>query len=106
MKVSEYLNESPVILAALGSVGLIALIFLIIFLSFNGNFNIPYTTSSFTNQTITLNCTGAVLPGTENLINPSISNVIMTNKTGGEIINSYNYKVSGNMIYAIDSSCS
>lgn len=58
------------------------------------------TSSSYSNETITLQSAGDTPAGASgSLENPVISNVIMTNASGGKIIQSANYTVSGVVFY-------
>jgi len=77
-----------------GIIALILLIMAILFGNLSGNVGFNKDSSSYTNETITLNAS-ATPASAQGLINGVLSSITMTNSTGGETVPSTNYTSSG-----------
>ncbi len=99
--VSEKVGEAGLILAALGVVGFIGVIWLLIYGNLSGNLGFGQDNAAFSNQTTALSTSGSTPAGADNRVHGAISTVVMTNATGGEIIESTNYTVSGVVITGV-----
>ncbi len=94
---SSFKGAEAIFLALL-MIGLIGLLFLIIFGNLSNNLGFTQTSTVFSNETITLTNTNGVSPaGASNRINGAIdsSTVVITNASGGELVVSGNYTLSG-----------
>jgi len=102
--VSEKVQEAGLILGALGVIGFIGIIWLLIYGNLSGNLGFTQDTLPFVNETITLSELGSIPAGADNRVNGAIANStitpVITNATGGEIINIANYSVVGVTIFA------
>ena len=77
---------------------LILVIMLIIFGNLVGNLGFGQESTAFTNETITWTDAGVTPATAQGRVNGVLTNVIVTNKTGGEVISSGNYTISGVLI--------
>ena len=95
MGFAKKVMESGAIFNALMIIGFLGIVWLLIYGNLSGNFGFQQTSSSFFNETINLNATGDTPASAVGTSNPSVASIIMTNATGGEIINSANFTVTG-----------
>ena len=98
MAVGEKIREGGLILSALGVIGFIGVIWLMIFGNLSGNLGFGQDSLPFSNETIVLNDAGATPSTAQGRVNGALSNVVITNATGGEIIASGNYTITGVVI--------
>ncbi len=89
------IQEGGVILGALGVIGFIGIIWLMIYGNLSGNLGFPQASSIFGNETIELNDTAQIPSTASGRTDGSLSNVVITNATGGETLTSGNYTISG-----------
>ncbi len=97
MGAERSLKSAEAIFLALLTIGLIGLLFLIIYGNLSGNLGWTQDSSSYVNETITLtNTTGVTPAGAQNRVDGSLSSVVMTNATNESyIISTGNYTVTG-----------
>ena len=95
-RVSERVQEAGLILGALGVIGFIGVIWLLIYGNLSGNLGFGQDTLSFTNETITLIDTGNTPTGASGRVNGLISSTdfTMQNESGGEVIDAANFTIS------------
>ena len=99
-RVSEKVGEAGLILGALGVIGFIGVIWLLIYGNLSGNLGFGQTTTAFINQTINLTDAGNTPAGASGRVNGLISNssIIMINESDGVVVTSGNFSVSGVLI--------
>ena len=91
---TKKIQETAGVLNMLLVIGFLGIVWLMIYGNLSGNLGFSQTSSSFNNETI--NMTGGATPaGAQSRVDGSLSNIVMTNATGGEAIPSTNYTVSG-----------
>ena len=99
MSVAKKVQESGLILGALGVIGFIGIVWLMIYGNLSGNLGFGQDSALTSLQELTLaNNSLVALTGTVGKVNPSISNVLVVNATGGETITSGNYTVTATTI--------
>ncbi|KKM14619.1 hypothetical protein LCGC14_1704350, partial [marine sediment metagenome] len=100
-RVSEKVGEAGLILGALGVIGFIGIIWLLIYGNLSGNLGFGQDTASFVNQTINLTDAGNTPAGASGRINGLISNssIIMINNSNGIVIGSGNFSTNGVLIF-------
>ena len=91
-------QEAGTILGALGVIGFIGIIWLMIYGNLSGNLGFTQDSGAYYNETIALSEVGATPTGASSRTSGAISSVTMTNATGGEIVVATNYSVSGVLI--------
>ena len=96
-RVSEKVGEAGLILGALGVIGFIGIIWLLIYGNLSGNLGFVQQTDSFVNETILLDSAGATPAGAVGTVNGVITVNQMINQTG-TVIESANFTVSGIVI--------
>ncbi len=96
MGVANKVNEAGLILGALGVIGFLGIIWLMIYGNLSGNLGFQQDSLSFSNETILLSEVAAIPAGAQGRVDGLISSssVVMTNATGGEIIEAGNYTLS------------
>ena len=97
-------REAGLVLGALGVIGFIGVVWLMIYGNLGGNLGFGQDTLAFTNETSAFSNAGFTPSSADNRVNGLISLVTMTNATGGEIITSANYSISGVVITPTGSS--
>ncbi len=103
-RVSEKIQEAGLILGALGVVGFIGVIWLLIYGNLDGNLGFGQDTLSFSNETITLVSSGNTPNGASNRINGVISSTafVMTNASAfnatNPVLTTDNFTISGVII--------
>jgi len=97
-KVSENVQEAGLILGALGVIGFIGIIWLLVYGNLSGNLGFGQDTLSFVNETMTLVSSGNTPAGASGRVNGLISNssttLIIINESTGVVIDEGNYTVS------------
>ncbi len=93
--VSEKVGEAGLILGALGVIGFIGIIWLLIYGNLSGNLGFTQQTDNFINQTILLSSAGATPDGAVGTVNGAITVNQMINESSGTVITSGNFTVSG-----------
>lgn len=90
------LKGAEMIFLALLTIGLIGLLFLIIYGNLSGNLGFTQTSRSFSGQTINLSNAGSIPAGAQNRVNGGLSSIVMINATNLSLtIDSANYTVDG-----------
>ena len=99
-QVSKNVQEAGLILGALGVIGFIGVIWLLIYGNLDGNLGFGQDTLSFVNQTINLTDDGATPTGATGRINGLIDNatIVVTNQTDGVLIGTGNWTVAGVLV--------
>jgi len=97
-RVSEKVGEAGLILGALGVIGFIGVIWLLIYGNLSGNLGFTQQTDTFINQTILLDSAGATPAGAAGTINGNITSVIMINESNGVVVADADFSVSGIVI--------
>ncbi len=87
------MNQTKALFLGILVIGLIGLLFLVIYGNLDGNLGFPANTGTVSNASVTLTNDGNIPVGLTGLINPTLSNIIVTNQTG-TVIDSGNYTVS------------
>ncbi len=93
------LRNSTIAFNGLMVLGFLGLVWLMIFGNLSGNLGFPQVSTSFTNETINLNDTGDIPATADNRVDGSLSSVLVTNASTGEIVHSANYTIVGVTIY-------
>ena len=83
---------------AIGIITFLLLVLVIIFGNLSGNTGFEQASTQFYNETINLTTDGNTPTGASNRINGVITNVVMTNETDPEIVNSADYTIDGVVI--------
>ena len=94
-------QEAGIILGALGVIGFIGIIWLMIYGNLSGNLGFQQSSTIFNNETIVLNDSGATPANATGRTNGILSGIVITNSTGAELITSGNYSISGVIITTI-----
>ena len=93
------LKESGSILHILGVIGIIGIVMLIIYGNLSGNLGFGQDSATTALQQFVLDNGSAVtFTGTTGKVNPSVSNVVLINATGGETIGAGNYTLTATTI--------
>ena len=101
MDAERSLKGAEGIFLALLTIGLMGLLFLIIYGNLSGNLGWTQDSSSYINQTINLSSAGGIPAGAQDRVDGSLSSVVVTNATAdGELIPSTNYTITGTTINA------
>jgi len=87
-----------------GILAFILLILLIIFGNLSGNVGFSQDSTAFTNETIVFTDAGSTPATAQNRVNGALSGVVVRNATGGEVVPSTNYTISGVLVIADGSS--
>ena len=98
MEAERSLKGAEAIFLALLTIGLMGLLFLIIYGNLSNNLGWTQDSTAFSNETITLtNTTGVTPAGASGRVNGVItpSSVVMTNASTSELISSGNYTLTG-----------
>ena len=103
MGAERSLKGAEAIFLALLTIGLIGLLFLIIYGNLSGNLGWTQDSASYSNQTINLTEEGSTPAGAQNRVDGSLSSVVITNATGGEVVASGNYTIVGVLISNVTS---
>ncbi len=99
MDVEKKVKEAGLILGALGVIGFIGIVWLMIYGNLDGNLGYTQDTNVTSLQELTIaNNSVITLNGGIGKTNPATSNLLMINATGGETITSGNYTVTGTTI--------
>ncbi len=99
MGAERALKGAELVFMALLTLGLIGLLFLIIYGNLSDNLGFTRETASFSNQTINLSAIGEIPADAQGRVSGALSSVVLTNATGlGEVIDSGNYTVVGVLI--------
>ena len=102
MGVAKKVQEAGLILGALGVIGFMGIVWLMIYGNLSGNLGFTASTSSFVNETITLDTGVTATPASaSNRLNGLMSDVIITNATGGEVVPANNYTVTGVLVLGV-----
>jgi len=103
-RVSEKVGEAGLILGALGVIGFIGIIWLLIFGNLSGNLGFSQTTTNVINETFTLVDTGNIPTNASGLANPSLANVAMSNASNNNAtfpaLSSGNFTVVASTVFA------
>jgi len=99
----DAIKNSTAIFNGLMIIGFLGIVWLMIYGNLSGNLGFEQTSSSFDNETINLTGGGDTPATAENRVDGSLSNIEITNYTGGEILYSGNYSISGVNISANES---
>ncbi len=75
--------------------GFLGLVWLIIYGNLSGNLGFSQDSLTVGNETITLQGAGDIPATADSRTNGALSSIVMTNATGGELITSANYTVTG-----------
>ena len=95
MDVEKKVKGAGLILSGLGVIGFIGIVWLMIYGNLSGNLGFTQDSATTSLQELTLaNNSLVTLTGTAGKTNPSISNFVMINATGGETITSGNYTLT------------
>ena len=100
MGAERSLKGAEAIFLALLTIGLMGLLFLIIYGNLSGNLGWTQDSASYSNQTINLTTAGNTPAGAQNRVDGSLRSVVITNVTDGETLDSGNYTVTGVVINA------
>ncbi len=92
--VQSGMDQTKALFLGILVIGLIGLLFLIIYGNLEGNLGFTANTGSVNNASVNLTNDGNIPTGLTGLVNPTLSNIIVTNQTGN-IVASGNYSVSG-----------
>ena len=103
-RVSEKVGEAGLILGALGVIGFIGIIWLLIYGNLSGNLGFTQTTDTIFNETFTLIDSGNTPTNASLLANPSVNTVIMFNASNNNAtypaLDSGNFTISGAIVFA------
>jgi len=96
---AKKVQEAGVILGLLGTIGFIGIVWLMIYGNLSGNLGFQQDTAITDVQQLTLaNNSIVTLTGTTGKVNPSVSNLVLINATGGETILEGNYTLTATTI--------
>ncbi len=99
MGAERSLKGAEAVFLALLTIGLMGLLFLIIYGNLSGNLGWTQDSASYKNQTINLSDTGNIPAGAQDRVDGSLSSVVITNaSTAGEIVHANNYTITGVVI--------
>ncbi len=99
MSAERSLKGAEAIFLALLTIGLMGLLFLIIYGNLSGNLGWTQDSAAYTNQTINLSAAGNIPAGAQNRVDGSLSLVVITNASGaGELVDVGNYTITGVVI--------
>ena len=100
--VSERVGEAGLILGALGVIGFIGVIWLLIYGNLSGNLGFSQTTTTVINETFTLVDTGNIPTNASGLANAGLSSVVMVNASNATVgtIDSANFTVTASSVFA------
>ena len=99
MGAEKSLKAAEAIFLALLTIGLMGLLFLIIYGNLSGNLGWTQDSASYANQTINLTGAGNIPAGAQGRVDGSLSSVVITNATGpGHIVDVGNYTITGVVI--------
>ncbi len=100
MSAERSLKGAEAIFLALLTIGLIGLLFLIIYGNLSNNLGWVQDSAAYTNQTINLTGAGNIPAGASSRVDGSLASVVITNASGGETVTSDNYTITGVVINA------
>ena len=100
MGVSEKVKEAGLILSALGVIGFIGVVWLMIYGNLSGNLGFGLETTSIINETQNLTGTFTV-DQADGKVNPSLSSVIIVNASSGTLVPATNYSTSAGDITSL-----
>ncbi len=98
MGAERSLKGAEAVFLALLTIGLLGLLFLIIYGNLSNNLGWVQDSASYTNETLNLSNAGGTPAGASGRVDGSLSSIVITNATGGETITSDNYTVTGVVI--------
>ena len=98
---SSKIQEGGLILGALGAIGFIGIVFLMIYGNLSGNLGFIPSSQVFGNETIALATTGATPQGVANVSSVTLSGIVMTNATSGVTVEAANFTVTAQEIFAV-----
>ncbi len=90
--------ESGGIFNAVMIIGFLGIVWLLIYGNLSGNLGFAQESSSFTNETITLQDAGDTPASAVGSVNGALANIIMTNASNGVVLDSNNFTVEGVVI--------
>ncbi len=93
--VSKKVEQSGLIIGALGVIGFIGIVWLMIYGNLSGNLGFTQDTATTSLQELVLaNNSIVTFTGTSGKVNPSVSSVVVINATDGDVIGSGNYTLT------------
>ncbi len=98
VETEEGIEKGIVVFNLILVAGFLGLVWLIIYGNLSGNLGFSQDSTAFTNETIALSDSGATPATAQNRVNGVLTNVVIINATGGEIITSANYTITGVVI--------
>ena len=99
MGAEKGLKAAETVFLALLTLGLIGLLFLIIYGNLSTNLGWSPDSTNYVNQTINLSSAGATPAGAQNRVDASLSSVIVVNASNGsQILDTANYTITGVVI--------
>jgi len=99
-KFGEALKNSTIAFNGLMVLGFLGIVWLMIFGNMSNNMGFLQKSTSFTNETISLNTSENIPATAQGRVDGSLSNVLITNTSTGEIVHSGNYTIVGVNIIA------
>jgi len=91
MSVKSGINNSKAVMLGLLTIGLIGLLFLIVYGNLSGNLGFASDTGAITNERINLTLAGNTPTSLTGVINPVLANIVLRNATSGQVILATNY---------------
>ena len=99
MGAEKELKGAELVFLALLTIGLIGLLFLIIYGNLSTNLGWTQDSTGYANQTITLSSAGNIPAGAQGRIDGSLASIVITNATNGSnILDTANYTITGLVI--------
>jgi len=101
MGAERSLKGAEAVFLALLTIGLMGLLFLIIYGNLSGNLGWVQDSATYTHETINLSSTGAAPASASDKVDASLSSVVIVNATNGtDVVSSADYTITGVVINA------
>ena len=97
-KVTKQIAESGSVLNLLLVIGFLGIVWLMIFGNLSTNLGFPRDSTSFYNETINMTIPGSIPATAQNRVGGTLSNIVITNETSGDLVASGKYSIDGVII--------